>query len=222
MDKESNSTSTGKARKVRKQENRKLTAKQLAFVNAMLSGSNATEAYRKAYNAGNMADSTISRSAFELKNHPKISAMLEKRVVEVDAQVVKEASSLRLFVLEGLQREASDSDSPSARVSALVALGKASGVFQDTEAEDRKRSTMTKDQLLSELQARLGAMFPDSVIEELETTAIDVTPNSVTNNSSEVTLNGVTENSVIEVQTVSDANDDADFVLLTSDDTEKS
>lgn len=55
----------------------KLTAKQEAFCLAYLETGNASEAYRKAYNAENMKPETVNRKAKELLDHGKISARIE-------------------------------------------------------------------------------------------------------------------------------------------------
>lgn len=54
-----------------------LTAKQEAFCLAYLETGNASEAYRKAYNAENMKPETVNRKAKELLDHGKISARIE-------------------------------------------------------------------------------------------------------------------------------------------------
>jgi phage terminase small subunit len=55
-----------------------LTPKQEAFCLAYLETGNASEAYRKAYDAGSMKPATVNRAAKELLDHPKISARLEE------------------------------------------------------------------------------------------------------------------------------------------------
>lgn len=55
----------------------KLTAKQEAFCLAYLETGNASEAYRKAYNAKNMKPETVNRKAKELLDHGKIAARVE-------------------------------------------------------------------------------------------------------------------------------------------------
>lgn len=56
----------------------KLTPKQERFVQAYIETGNATEAYRQAYDAENMKDSTISVKASELLGNGKIAVRFEE------------------------------------------------------------------------------------------------------------------------------------------------
>ena len=56
----------------------KLTPKQERFCKAYIETGNASEAYRQAYNAGNAKESTISRSAAQMFENPKITARLKE------------------------------------------------------------------------------------------------------------------------------------------------
>lgn len=55
-----------------------LTPKQEAFALAYVETGNASEAYRRAYNAAKMQPSTIHRAAHELIENPKIAARLSE------------------------------------------------------------------------------------------------------------------------------------------------
>lgn len=57
---------------------RKLTPKQEAFCLAYMETGNASEAYRMAYSAEKMKPETVSRSAKELMDNPKITTRLEE------------------------------------------------------------------------------------------------------------------------------------------------
>jgi len=62
-----------------------LTPKQEAFCLAYIETGNASEAYRRAYDAGGMKVATVNRSAKELLENPKITARLStlrERAVE--------------------------------------------------------------------------------------------------------------------------------------------
>lgn len=65
----------------------RLTPKQQAFANAYLSGKNASEAYRGAYDCVRMSDASIYREACRLLDNPKISAFIDR----ARAEVAKEA-----------------------------------------------------------------------------------------------------------------------------------
>ena len=53
-----------------------LTPKQTAFVNALLQGKTASDAYREAYNCEKMSQGAISVEASRLRRSPKISLWL--------------------------------------------------------------------------------------------------------------------------------------------------
>jgi len=55
----------------------KLTPKQIKFCEAFVETGNATEAYRRAYNAENMQPSTITKRASELVTRGGIKAMID-------------------------------------------------------------------------------------------------------------------------------------------------
>lgn len=61
----------------------KLTAKQKKFADGVISGLSQKDAYKEAYNAANMKDSTIRRKASELMKNGTITAYIEKnRAIE--------------------------------------------------------------------------------------------------------------------------------------------
>lgn len=64
----------------------KLTLKQENFCNIYIETGNATEAYRQAYDCGNMKPGTIIRKACELLDNGNITAMLENKRDELNRQ----------------------------------------------------------------------------------------------------------------------------------------
>lgn len=104
----------------------KLTAKQEAFCLAYLETGNASEAYRKAYNAKNMKPETVNRKAKELLDHGKISARLtqlqnkaaERNEITVDRLLAELEEARQLALQEG---------QPSAMVSATMGKAKITG-----------------------------------------------------------------------------------------------
>lgn len=64
-----------------------LTAKQEAFAQAVASGMNQSDAYRSAYDAGNMAAKTVTEKASALAADGKVSA----RVAELKAALATKA-----------------------------------------------------------------------------------------------------------------------------------
>ena len=105
-----------------------LTPKQEAFCLAYLETGNASEAYRRSYDAENMKPETVNRSAKELIDNHKITARLD----ELRAPVVEEAKvslALHLSDLKRLRDSAEASENFNAAISAEVNRGKASGLY---------------------------------------------------------------------------------------------
>ena len=76
----------------------KLTAKQEAFAQAIADGMGQADAYRMAYDAGNMKDSTIYSKASVLMSDGKITAS----VAELKAQVADKQLWTREMSVKGL------------------------------------------------------------------------------------------------------------------------
>lgn len=55
-----------------------MTPKQEAFARAYVETGNASEAYRRAYNADNMKDQVIRQKAYELLNHGDVTVMVQQ------------------------------------------------------------------------------------------------------------------------------------------------
>lgn len=105
-----------------------MTPKQEAFCLAYLETGNASEAYRRSYDASRMNDASINRKAKELLDNVKITA----RVAELRAPVVKKAQLTLENHLEDLKklRNAAVNDKKwSAAIQAEIARGKASGLY---------------------------------------------------------------------------------------------
>ena len=65
----------------------KLTQKQENFVQALVSGKSQREAYKEAYNAANMKDSTVDKRACELLKNGKVAGRYnELKAIEEDRQ----------------------------------------------------------------------------------------------------------------------------------------
>jgi len=108
----------------------KLTLKQENFCLAYIETGNASEAYRQAYQAGNMAPATINRKATELLDNGKITARLQElRQPAIDkAQVTLEQ---HLEDLKVLRDKASEDGKYSAAIQAEIARGKAAGLYSE-------------------------------------------------------------------------------------------
>lgn len=101
-----------------------LTPKQEAFALAYVETGNASEAYRRAYNAGNMKPETVNRTAKELMDNPKIaarvheirSAHVERHETTVD-DILRELEEARVVALQ--------QEKPQAAAMVAASMGKA-------------------------------------------------------------------------------------------------
>jgi hypothetical protein len=101
-------------------ERPRLTPKQEAFALAYVETGNASEAYRRAYDAEGMLPATINRNALVLTRHNMIAA----RVAALRAPAVRKLGLTRERVLRGLLTIAEDQEAPhAARVAAWRELG---------------------------------------------------------------------------------------------------
>lgn len=141
---------------------RPLTPKQEAFVRHMLEGKNPSDAYRASYNTANMTAGTLHTEASKLVAHPAIAKRLRAGLQRKEEAALHQGLSLRRFVLDRLKTEALEADSDSARISALVALGKVTevGLFTDRlEVDSKDRSP---EEVRNLLEQKLKAAFGDS------------------------------------------------------------
>jgi len=107
-----------------------LTAKQEAFCLAYLETGNASEAYRRSYDAENMKPETIWREAHELASNPNVStrvielqAAAAERCIVTVASITQELEEARSLALQEAQA--------SAAVSASMGKAKLHGLIVD-------------------------------------------------------------------------------------------
>ncbi|MEG1501948.1 MAG: terminase small subunit [Synergistaceae bacterium] len=108
-----------------------LTQKQEEFCIEYVQCGNASEAYRRVYSVSNMKSSTVNRKAKGLLDNGKIGARLQ----ELREEPVREAKITLLGHLTDLERLrdlAVQTGNLPAAISAEVARGKASGLY-DTD-----------------------------------------------------------------------------------------
>jgi phage terminase small subunit len=110
----------------------KLTAKQEAFAQAIADGLGQADAYRVAYDAEGMADSTIYPKASRMMNEGKIRA----RVDELKAQVVEKQLWTREMSVKGLiqaYRIAQDAKTSTGMTAAVKELNVMHGFNEPTK-----------------------------------------------------------------------------------------
>ena len=110
----------------------KLTAKQEAFAQAIADGMGQADAYRMAYDAEGMKDSTVYPKASRMMNEGKIRA----RIDELKAQVVKKQLWTREMSVKGLiqaYRIAQDAKTSTGMTAAVKELNVMHGFNEPTK-----------------------------------------------------------------------------------------
>ena len=127
-----------------------LTPKRENFCLAYIETGNASEAYRRAYNAGNMKPETINKRASELLANGEVKGRLnELRGPAVSgAQMTLEG---HLADLKSIRDKALAAENFSAAVAAETSRGKAAGLYVDRLKLTDERSRMTDEELQDEL-----------------------------------------------------------------------
>jgi len=114
-----------------------VTPKQEAFCLAYIETGNASEAYRRAYNAENMKPETVNRKAKDLLDNGKITARLaelREPILERHGNTVDDL----LDELEKARARALEADRPAAAVSATMGKARLLGL-------DRQQLDVTVD-----------------------------------------------------------------------------
>lgn len=139
----------------------KLTMKQESFAQAIASGlyPNQAAAYRVAYDAEQMAASTIYQEASRLMANPLIAARIEELKALKEAGERLDSAKIRAHVIARLHIESLDPDSsPASRIRALELLGKLGGVGAfEKQAEDNSLP-QDADSVTKALRERLEAL----------------------------------------------------------------
>ena len=109
-----------------------LTANMEAFCVELARTGNASEAYRKAYRAGNMKPETIAKRALELQKNGKITG----RLAQLRAEVRKTSGITleeHMTSLKALRNAAAQAKQFGPAVSAEMARGKVSGLYDSDD-----------------------------------------------------------------------------------------
>jgi phage terminase small subunit len=133
-------------------EQNNLTLKQQNFVHAYLETGNASEAYRRAYDAREMKPESVGRKAAELMANGKITAKLDALREPVIAKVQLTLES-HLETLRELRDEAAAHGFYGAAINAEVARGKASGLY--VERKEIAAALITPASLLAALDGEV-------------------------------------------------------------------
>jgi hypothetical protein len=148
-----------------------LTAQQMKFVEGVLAGKTASDAYRAAYDTSSMLAKTVWAEASRLRAHPEVTAWLAaaRKANLGTAVLTKEA---HMQELERLREIALDSGNIGAAVQAEQLRGKVAGhhiekvqsVPADTDPVDKLRDIERKHgpEIAAALAAKHGIAFQPS------------------------------------------------------------
>lgn len=136
----------------------KLTSKQEHFSQQVATGSTLTDAYRSAYAAEKMKDSSVWVEACKLAQHPKVSQRIDQIIEENAARKQSADDRMKIWVTEQLKHEAMSAQSDSARVAALTQLGRSVGMFTD-KVEQNEQGARGASEIEAEIQRKLSALM---------------------------------------------------------------
>ena len=140
-----------------------LTPKQEKFCLLVSSGSSNSEAYREAYRAEKMLPNTVHREAHRLTQNPMVATRISALKVGVESDTRATVVEARRWVLGRLQEEATYAGTAGARIRALELLGKAVGLFEDHDAEDRSHMRSSSE-VLDEIRQRLTSLSEEEIL----------------------------------------------------------
>ena len=134
-----------------------LTAKQETFAQAVARGETLTDAYRSAYRWSG-SDSGLWREACLLRQNPKVAQRVDALTADITARQVADEDRLRMWVTDQLKAEATGAGSDSARVQALIALGRSVSMFTDRVIEEAGPER-TASEIEADIQNRLARLI---------------------------------------------------------------
>lgn len=140
-----------------------LTSKQTAFVNALLEGKTASDAYRDAYNCENMSHGAVWVEASRLKSNTKVSLWL-RHFQRIGAYAARVTIESHLAELARARELAIDHRQISAGVQAEHYRGKAVGLYDKTAS---LADAISDIELLKAIEATLGVETAQAVGEAL-------------------------------------------------------
>lgn len=112
-----------------------LTLKQVKFCKAYIETGNASEAYRRAYDAENMSAKAIGVEACRLLQDPRISLAVEKMQAQAIERHLITVDSL-IQELEEARRLALETQNPNALQNATMSKAKLLGLDKQAESDD--------------------------------------------------------------------------------------
>jgi phage terminase small subunit len=132
-----------------------LTSKQELFCQRLVSGVNASDAYREVYNASKMKAATVHRSCTELTQNPKIAT----RVAELRKPIAKASEKTvmsQINRLDEMIEQAMETDQVSAAMKGIELQSKLLDQFPATKNINENHDMNELDKRLQEARERLA------------------------------------------------------------------
>lgn len=150
----------GRGKKAVKAE-AKLTQKMIDFCHYLVDGKgmDQSSAYRAAYNAENMADTSVWTEASKLFSHPLVSQRIDELRAAREQVTLHSGASLRSMLIKKLGEIIEAPESQAVQIRAIHELG-ATGLVNLFAADDAPNQDLSDDEVLAELEAKLKAAFP--------------------------------------------------------------
>jgi len=138
-----------------------LTNKQEKFARHVANGETLAAAYRASYDAENMLPATIWNQASILMANRAVSARVDMLAQAKAKDALHDATRIRLLVIERLQQESQDMQSPpAARIRALELLGKLTDVAAFRErVVNEDTSNKDSDDIAAMLEAKINELL---------------------------------------------------------------
>ena len=136
-----------------------LTPKQEAFALAYIETGNASEAYRRAYNTGNMKPETVNRSAKELLDNRKIAARISEFQAAHQQRHAITIDGLTTH-LEDARALAMKNDQATGAVQAVMGTAKLHGMLKDKVEHSGELKLSNSPEWVSIQAAILRALKP--------------------------------------------------------------
>ena len=137
----------------------KLTAKQSAFVHAILDGASQSDAYRQAYNAEGMADNSIWREASVLFSNPKVATRIKALQARQDEAALLSGLATRQHIQRTLFGLTTKGENDAAKIRACELLGKMTDVAAFTMRVEQVGHDADPEAIQAELEERLKKAF---------------------------------------------------------------
>ena len=133
---------------------RPLTSAQAHYARGLVEGKSMRQAYRDAYPNDSSNNSTISASAYKLKQNPQVAAMVAAAWEDTIECLSEDVAATKRFVLKELLQCVKTAKQEGSKLKALELMGKTVGLF--IAAPEQVEAPVSASQLKKELAGHLA------------------------------------------------------------------